>query len=51
MLKVILIILNLLLGGRYTLMAIKEKSKFLWVCVGYFFLCAIMTLCFLLARC
>lgn len=50
-LRVLLIVLYLLLCGIYALLAMKRKSKLLWVCVGCWFVCAVLNLCCLLARC
>lgn len=51
MLRVLIIVLYLLLCGIYALLAMKIKSKLLWVCVGAWFVCATLNLCCLLARC
>lgn len=50
-LKILLIILYLFLIGTYTSMAIKSKSKLLWLCAGGWSICAVLDLCSLLARC
>ena len=50
-LKILLIVLNLLLGGIYTLMAIEQKNKLLGFCAVCWFVCAFLNLLSLLARC
>lgn len=51
MLRVLLIVLYLSLCGIYALLAMKRKSKLLWVCVGCWLICAVLNLYILLARC
>lgn len=50
-LKILLIASDLLLGGIYTLLAIKRKNKLYWFIAVSWFIWAVLNLCRLLARC
>ena len=50
-LRVLLIVLYLLLCGIDALLAMKRKSKLLWVCAVCWSVCAALNLYILLARC
>lgn len=49
--RIILIVSYLLLGGIYALLAIEEKRKILGLCAACWFVCAVLNLYSLLARC